>query len=262
MKRGFVDTPEGQIHYRTEGEGSPLLALHQVPMSSSEFNNTLPILGQNFWAIAIDFPLFGDSYKTTYEPEIADFTKAVLNCMDCLDIEKAHIVGHHTGACVAVELATQHPARVEKLVLSGCPSWSHEEGLKWIDSGIYKELSITPDGWFMRHIWEFTMERIPEDRMDAAYELALDYMKAGIRAEEGHRAAFSYDILPKLSMVNQPTLVMCGDKDLLFPHYENTLKCIPHAKGHVIKGGPAQTPRLFPQEWAQAVAEFLVEKEE
>ena len=208
MKRVFVDTPAGQIHCRTEGNGEPLLLLHQVPSSSSEFSDVIPILGQQFRVLAMDLPLFGDSYKTTGEPEVEDMAQAVIDFLNALRIKKTHIAGHHTGACVAVELSVGHPERVQKLILSACPSWTSEEGLKWLNSSLYRKLEVTPDGWFMQYIWDFVIQRIPQDRMDKAYDFALDYMKTGSRAEAGHRAAFRYDTLSKLKKIRQPTLAV------------------------------------------------------
>lgn len=46
MKRGYVDTPEGQVHYREEGTGEPLLLLHKAGLSSDEFTEMLPFLGK------------------------------------------------------------------------------------------------------------------------------------------------------------------------------------------------------------------------
>ncbi len=257
MKRMFVDTPAGQIHCRTEGTGEPLLLLHQVACSSAEFSEIIPILAQHFRVLAMDMPLYGDSYKLTKEPEIADLAQATLDFLDALDINKSHIAGHHTGASVAVELAAEHPERVNKLVLSGCLSLSHEDSIAWLNNPKYKVLEVTPDGWFLQFIWDYIMERIPQDQMDKAYEYALDYVKAAPRVEEGHRAAFSYEILLKLEKITQPTLVLCGDKDVVFPHHEATLKHIPHAQSYVVKGGNAQTPRLLPREWAKVTLQFL-----
>jgi len=256
MKRMFVDTPDGQIHCRTDGSGEPLLLLHQYPSSSAEFSEIIPILAKHFRVVAMDLPIYGDSYKPAGEPRIEDY----LETPEGKKIRQRYlknpkIAGHHTGASVAVELAAEHPERVNKLILSGCPTFSLEEGLAWMKR--YKPLELTPDGWFMRHIWQFTMERIPENQMDKAYELALDYMKAGPRVEEGHQAVFTYDILPKLAKIKQPTLALCGDKDSLFPYHQPTLKHIPHARSHIIKGGNVQTPRLLPNEWAQATLQFL-----
>ncbi len=256
MKRMFVDTPGGQIHCRAEGTGFPVLLLHQVPNSSSEFMGVIPILSQNFRVLAMDLPLYGDSYKPARPPVLEDLAQSVLDFMDALEIDKAHVAGHHTGASVAVELAVEHRQRVERLVLSGCLSFSRVDRLAWLNDPRYRDLKVTPDGWFMQHIWEYVMQRIPDD-MDKAYELALDCLKGGIRVEEGHRAAFRYDILPKLKKIKQPTLAICGDRDTLFPYHQATLKHIRHAESYVIRGGTTQAPRLLPQEWGQAVLQFL-----
>ena len=39
--------------------------------------------------------------------------------MDALGIEKAHLVGNSFGGSIALRIATQHPERVDKLVLMG-----------------------------------------------------------------------------------------------------------------------------------------------
>jgi len=36
MKRAYADIPEGQIHYRVEGNGNPILLLHMAVASSDE----------------------------------------------------------------------------------------------------------------------------------------------------------------------------------------------------------------------------------
>ncbi len=257
MKRIFVDTNDGQIHCRTEGTGEPILLLHQVPCSSSEFSEAIPILGKYFRVIAMDCPPYGDSYKPIKELEIEDLAHTALELLDALNIGKAHIAGHHSGATIAVEIAATYPQRVDKLILSGCPSLSEEQRIAWRNNSPYRALEITRDGWFMRHIWDFVIQRIPEDQLNKAYEFALDYMKAGARSEDGHQAAFRYEIISKIERIKQPTLVLGGDKDLLFQFHETTLKHIPHAQSYVIKGGTVQTPRLLPQEWVNAILQFL-----
>ena len=37
MKRAYADIPEGQIHYRIEGSGEPVLLLHAATTSSLEY---------------------------------------------------------------------------------------------------------------------------------------------------------------------------------------------------------------------------------
>ena len=46
MKRAFTDIPEGQMHYRTEGQGEPVLLLHMAVASSDEFTRVMHILSK------------------------------------------------------------------------------------------------------------------------------------------------------------------------------------------------------------------------
>ena len=42
-----------------------------------------------------------------------------LGVMDALGIEKAHLIGNSFGGGIALRLATEHPDRVDKMVLMG-----------------------------------------------------------------------------------------------------------------------------------------------
>jgi len=68
MKRAFIDTPEGQIHFRTEGRGEPVLLLHKASLSSEEYKEMIPILAKNYRVIAIDVLGCGDSDQPPFEP--------------------------------------------------------------------------------------------------------------------------------------------------------------------------------------------------
>ena len=75
MKRGYIDIPEGQIHYRTAGSGEPLLLLHRSPSSSEEFGDVIPILARDYWVVAMDTPGYGNSDDPPRVYEIADYAR-------------------------------------------------------------------------------------------------------------------------------------------------------------------------------------------
>jgi pimeloyl-ACP methyl ester carboxylesterase len=77
LRRGFVDTPEGQIHYATVGQGKPVLLLHQTPRSWDEYRDALPIIGRKYWAIAMDTIGFGDSFKPEKKNSVEDYAHGV-----------------------------------------------------------------------------------------------------------------------------------------------------------------------------------------
>ena len=120
MKRLFADTEEGQIHYRTEGNGESVLLLHKASLSSDEYTEILPLIGKKFRAIAVDILGCGNSDQPKFKPQIEDYARNIIQFLDTLKIGKTDIVGRLFGASIAVEIATVYPARVNKLVLCDC----------------------------------------------------------------------------------------------------------------------------------------------
>ena len=117
MKRAFIDTPEGQIYYQTEGSGEPVLLLHKASLSSEEFSELLPLLGKNYRAIAMDVLGCGNSDQPKFVPRVEDYARNTIHFLDALKIEKINIAGRLFGASVAIEMAVTHPERVNKLIL-------------------------------------------------------------------------------------------------------------------------------------------------
>ena len=64
LRRAYVDGPYGQLHLRIAGHGTPLILLHQSPLSGDQFSAVLPLLAEaGFCAVAMDTPGFGDSVR-------------------------------------------------------------------------------------------------------------------------------------------------------------------------------------------------------
>ena len=118
MKRGYADTPEGQVHYVEEGQGEPILLLHQSPRSSRMFLKLLPLLGKEYRAIAMDMLGYGYSDSPPRDGDaIMALAGNAIHLLDALGIEKAHLFGIHTGAVVAGETAAGWPERIGSLTL-------------------------------------------------------------------------------------------------------------------------------------------------
>ena len=88
IRRGFVDTPDGQIHYATAGQGKPLLLLHQTPRSWAEYLYVLPIFAEKYWTIAMDTVGFGDSYKPERQATIEGYAQGVIAFLAAMSIPR------------------------------------------------------------------------------------------------------------------------------------------------------------------------------
>lgn len=121
-----VKTGEFTTNYLEAGEdkgGTPVVLMHGSGPGVTAYANwrgIIPILQDHYHVLAPDMVGFGYSERpegVEYNCQVwADQTVAF---MDALGIEKANLVGNSFGGSNALRLVTDHPDRVEKLVLMG-----------------------------------------------------------------------------------------------------------------------------------------------
>jgi pimeloyl-ACP methyl ester carboxylesterase len=120
-EQGYVEHDGAQVWYASYGAGAPVILLHGGLGHSGNWGNQVPALVENgYRAIVIDSRGHGhsthDARPYTYELMASD----VLAVMDRLSVEKAALVGWSDGACTALILASNHPARVAGVFFFAC----------------------------------------------------------------------------------------------------------------------------------------------
>ena len=161
--------------------------LHQTPRSWDEYRDVLPLLGHDFRAIAMDTLGFGNSDAPAGEPSIESWAESTLALLDALEVPRAAIVGHHTGAAIAVEMAASMPARVSALVLSACPFVDAARRAKHHGTRVIDDVETRPDGAHLTELWARRQPFYPVDDIDLLQRFMIDALRAGEAAEEEHR---------------------------------------------------------------------------
>jgi pimeloyl-ACP methyl ester carboxylesterase len=260
VHRNFVHTPEGQIHCATAGKGKPVLLLHQTPRSWDEYRDVLPILGTRYWAIAMDTLGFGDSYQPRSPASIELYARGVIQLLDGLSIERASVVGHHTGGAVAVEVAAEYPQRVEKLILSSTPYVDSENRELRKTRPPIDEVEVKPDGSHLTDLWQRRMPFYPKDRPDLLTRFVRDALGVLDRVEEGHRAVNKYQMEAKVPLIQAATLVLAGTEDpFSYPRMKPLAENIKNSRTAEIEGGMVPMIDQMPETFARVVMEFLGE---
>jgi pimeloyl-ACP methyl ester carboxylesterase len=260
VHRNFADTPDGQIHYATAGQGKPVLLLHQTPRSWDEYRDVLPIIGTRYRAIAMDTLGFGDSYRPQAPESIEMYAGGVIQLLDALSIERASIVGHHTGGVVAVEVAAAYPQRVEKLILSSTPYVDAENRELRKTKPPIDEVEPKPDGSHLTELWQRRMPFYPKDRPDLLTRFVRDALRVLDRVEDGHRAVNQYQMETKAPLIQAPTLVLAGTDDpFSYPRMKPLAANINNSRAAEIKGGMVPMVDQMPQAFARMVMEYLEE---
>lgn len=257
MRRGYVDTSLGQVHYRESGQGPVLLLLHQTAESSRMYTDVMPLLARDFRVIATDTPGFGESDKPDAPPSMADYARCMFEALERLDVRTASILGHHTGASIAVEMAASRPDRVQKLVLSGCPDYDPEvraEKLKNVAPA-----SLAADGSHFAKAWaRVAPYRTGWATTEQTDRAAQDTLKAGPNYYFAYVAVFSYDVRARIPAITAPTLLIGGETDTLTARLPLIQPLFRKAELHVFKGSGSLPLNEIPQAFADRVAAFLI----
>ncbi len=155
-------------------------------------------LSVGFRAIAPDLPGFGGSEMLPYINAVGDYSGFVLELMDALGIEKAHIVGNSIGGWIACWFAVDFPGRIDRLVLISPAGLYFEEAppmpLSDIIAGI--EAACAELG-----------EAAAQEFEPNARTLRMLMDKGG----------FEPDLISGIRQVKAPTLILWGDKDVVIP---------------------------------------------
>jgi pimeloyl-ACP methyl ester carboxylesterase len=119
LKRAYVHTRHGQIHYVEAGEGAPLLLIASAGRSARVYDGLIKLLSPDFRVIAIDMIGSGNSDPIPPGSTIETFAETAIGVLDELGIEKAHVYGFNLGNKIGTAMAAGWPSRVDRLMLAG-----------------------------------------------------------------------------------------------------------------------------------------------
>ncbi len=106
-----------RVCYRRAGEGPPIVLIHGITSSSSNWEKVAERLAEHHTVLAPDLVGHGDSAKPRGDYSMGAFASGVRDLLVALDIQRATIVGHSLGGGVAMQFSYQFPELTERLAL-------------------------------------------------------------------------------------------------------------------------------------------------
>jgi pimeloyl-ACP methyl ester carboxylesterase len=260
-RRHYADGPFGQVHFQVQGDGPSLVMLHQAPMTSGQFDNVYaPLAARGYLAIGIDMPGFGLSDPAPGVPTVADYAQVIPAVLDSLGVERAAVLGHHTGALAATEGALAFPDRIAALIVNGPLLVSEEDRQDFLENLHQWELGFAAreHAGHMAELFDI------RDMMAAGtvpHARISDYVVQALVGRgtfwHGHHAAFMYDQEPRLALVRQPVLILTNTGDMIFDHAKRAHARFPHFSFAALEGGGIDIVDQQPEAWADEVTRFL-----
>lgn len=258
VTRGYLDGPFGQLHYETEGEGVPVILLHQMVQSAGQFRPAFKHLAaRGIKAIAVDLPGYGGSATPDHAPTMDEYASIVPPVLDHFGLQQAVICGHHTGASAACAVAHRFPDVVSKLIIHGVPYYTPEEMAEHA-SHAHKAKSIKADGSHFKEVWDLYHGAAKGAASAEASHLSiLMYFIAGETEWHGHNAVFSHDIWSAVDAVKAPTLLISNTGDMLHPQDRALSEARSDFEYVELEGGSFQYVYDNAEQWAAVVSEYV-----
>lgn len=112
-----------RTNYLQAGSGEPVVLIHGSGPGVTAYANwrlTIPDLAKRYRVLAPDMVGFGYTDRpdgVTYN--VQTWADQVVGFLDALSLPRVSLVGNSFGGAIALRMATQHPDRVNRLVLMG-----------------------------------------------------------------------------------------------------------------------------------------------
>ena len=259
----LVQVGDIKMGYRIYGDGDPLVMIMGYGGTMKLWEpGLIRALSSYFKLIVFDNRGMGNTEAGQRPFTIEQFADDTAGLMDALGIRQAHLLGWSMGAMIAEEVVLRHPGKVNKLVLyaahcnaglfppspeviqqltdlSGTPQ---EQGMRFI-SQLFPPDWLRSHGGRIKEIFYRPMGNIPPETM-AKQSMAIGAWKG---------------CCERLGEINNPTLVIAGDDDLLVPSRNARYLAanIPKAQLELYENGGHGLMFQFPEKFAEKVMDFL-----
>lgn len=270
------------LYVKVVGQGYPLLLLHGGP--GLDHTSLLPLQGcaDQFTLVFYDQRCNGRSVGAPVETMTWDNLIADAEALrEKLSFERWAVLGHSFGGNVALEYALRCPERISHLLLMdtcGDEHWAQQHAPDLLAKRGYSPAAVeAARRFFNGHLtpgeWMSTALKF----MDAYYDhrsflgRTLEMIKeSGVKMQpEAHIFGFSqlltgWSVMDRLSEIQQPTLVLAGRHDFLFPPECQAILAdrLPNAQLELVERAGHNAPSERPDVVIKAIRRFLSEAAE
>jgi pimeloyl-ACP methyl ester carboxylesterase len=266
MTYQFAEINGVRMHYDVQGEGPPLVLLHEGIADLRMFDDQMPAFAPHFRVVRYDVRGFGQ----TPDPP-GDYTEHgdLRALLEYFSVERAHVLGMSRSGRLAIDFAITYPEMVDKLVLVA-PAMS---GFDYPADPASDELDERADaarasGDFElaaqteAQLWAYGPGRTADDVDRGFRERIVQLIRETVAIEpgEGEGHAAEPPAAGRLGEITARALVIIGEHDVkpLFAVVEALERGVPGIR-RVDMRGTAHVPNMEkPDEFNRIVLDFLL----
>lgn len=261
IRKGYADIAAGQVHYRTRpGAGAAVLFLHQTASSAAMWEKVMALWPGPEALYAIDTPGFGGSFDPQSPPAMADYAGWIVETAAVLGLIRFHLVGHHTGAGIALQIATLRPELAASIALVGPSCLSPEERAAFAVK-LGAPFRPSRSGAYLLKNWEYLRVGGADADIGLLHREMIDQLRAWTTRSDAYAAAWAQDGAALIARLACPTIAIAAPDDLLFPSLERVARLRPDIPCVTLAKGANYEPDLATEELTPILARHVAQVE-
>ncbi len=259
-----VQLADASLAVVDEGLGEPIVMLHGFPLDHTMWRHQVEFLSSRYRVIVPDLRGFGRSDGVGELLTMEACADDVAQLIDRLEINQpVTLVGLSMGGYVAFQFWRRHPEKLRRLVLCDTRSVADApevaRGRLQMAERVLKEGSeVIAEGMIGRLLYE----SLPPGHRRLVDELRAVIAQADPRAVAAAQRGMAArpDVTGWLSEIRVPTLVLCGERDVISPLEEMRAwaAAIPGSHWAAIPAAGHLPPLEQPAAVNQALLAFLM----
>ena len=147
----YVEAGDLRLHAVIGGDGPPLLLVHGWPQTWYAWRRVMPTLARDFQVIAVDQRGVGLSDKPEDGYDTGTQADDMVALMEALGHERFAMYGTDTGMPIAYAVASDHPDRLERLVVSEA-----------VIAGVTPSPPLLVPAALNERLWHLAFNRLPK----------------------------------------------------------------------------------------------------
>ena len=210
----ITKTSNYDIFYIDEGEGFPVFLIHGLAGDHKAWLDQIGYFKSNYRVIAVDNPGSGKSSPVTKPCTTQELANTMLEVMENLSIDKAHIVGRSLGGFIGQWMVNTRPECVKSLVISASAAKVDPIGTRILKN--MKEILEWRGNWtdWARHSNHLFFSADFFNRNPDIVKAVEAIVGNEKRSKESYLnlndTALAHDFRDRLGTITCPTLIMAG----------------------------------------------------
>jgi pimeloyl-ACP methyl ester carboxylesterase len=270
-----IELDQGPIRYRDLGEGEPIVFVHGFLVNGRLWEEVAERLAAGNRCIVPDWPLGSHREPMNADADLSapGVARLVSDFLAALELDRVTLVGNDSGGAVSQIVATKHPERIGRLVLTNCDAYENfpPRLFRYLKpagripggpAALSQSLRFRP----LRRA-PFAFGWLTKRRLDD--ELLEDWVRPGIddpgvrrdggKFVRGFAPDHTLQAARELAGFDAPTLFAWAPEDRFFPveHAERLAETIPNARVERIPDAGAFVSLDQPERLAEVMGEFM-----